>query len=514
MEQVLLYGKIDCAFIVKEVSGNPFDYLVKAKITKPDGKTYLLNTFFNGNNEFIARVYADIVGKYTCEFLAKNSEVVEKSIEFEAIADEKLFGKPIKCEKNPKKIKYANGNPFYMLGFEVDWLFMLDDNCTDFPKAKTLIDTIEKYGFNMVVTSLYAKDVTWHNEIAGIGTEYDFTDPNQTPFIRKGEDFDYDMLDVDYFKRVDKIMEYLMEKNIVSHFMIYVWNKLVKWPEIHSKADNRFFDYVVRRYQAYPNLIWDVSKEALLYGNVTPEDIRIKSIYLREQDVYNTLVTVHDAGFCSNNPDVIDIFSTQNWLYDIQNQMGNFINNNPDKIICNVEHGGYEKGIFEGFHGTYENAKMCFMRNMMCTFMGLYTVYYWQNAAWNIVIWDMESLAPEFRPKLEYYKNLRKYMEYMKFENVRLHPKFGISKMCLEDEEYLYYFKPTDMSHINLNMSEGKEIGNICEWYNPIKDEYISFPLDKKDNVCGVRSPWVDDMSILKLKKIKKDDDKIQQAIF
>jgi len=35
---------------------------------------------------------------------------------------------------------------------------------------------------------------------------------------------------------------------------------------MHSAEDNRYFDYVIKRYQAFPNIIWDVSKEALDYG--------------------------------------------------------------------------------------------------------------------------------------------------------------------------------------------------------------------------------------------------------
>ena len=63
------------------------------------------------------------------------------------------------------------------------------------------------------------------------------------------------------------------DKEIVSHLMIYVWNKNVNWPDMDTKADNMYYDYIVKRYQAFPNIIWDVSKEALYYNRATKEYI-------------------------------------------------------------------------------------------------------------------------------------------------------------------------------------------------------------------------------------------------
>ena len=73
---------------------------------------------------------------------------------------------------------------------------------------------------------------------------------------------------MNFFKHLDRTVEALNERNIISHLMIYVWNKNVRWPAAGSEADNLYFDYVVKRYQAFSNIVWDISKEAILYGNV------------------------------------------------------------------------------------------------------------------------------------------------------------------------------------------------------------------------------------------------------
>ena len=54
----------------------------------------------------------------------------------------------------------------------------------------------------------------------------------------------------------------MMSRGIVAHIMIMVENKNVDWPLEQSPADDLYWSTVVDRYQAYDNVVWDVSKEA------------------------------------------------------------------------------------------------------------------------------------------------------------------------------------------------------------------------------------------------------------
>ncbi len=496
MREAIQYKNIDLP-ITAECSGNPFDKKISCLVEKPTGDTFTVQAFYNGGNEYLARVYADTLGEYTYKIF--DDATVYDSGVFTAIKSDNNHGKLRQSCSDKSKIEYSDGTPFYMLGFEVDWLFLLDDECEDFPKAKTLIDTIAKNGFNMAVTNIIANDVTWKDGIQGYNTQYDFSNPKQGPFTVKDGVIDHTYLDTSFFQRMDKIVEYLEEKGIALHLMIYVWNKFVLWPDIFSDDDNRFYDYVINRYQGYSNILWDVSKEALSYKNVTSEDIRKKAILLREQDVYGNLITVHDAGFCSNNPDVIDIYCVQNWEYNIHQGMLDIIKLGLDKIICNVEHGGYERGIFNGFHGAYNDPAVCLERNYICAFLGIYTVYYWQNASWNIVVWDTEELAPNVRPKYEYYKYFREYMEKICYENLTISTVAGKRKLALQDGEYYYIFKPSGMAHITLWKLD-VPIGSSMEWFNPITNEYTTTVLSEFDRTYGLPSPWGEAMSAVRLK--------------
>lgn len=171
------------------------------------------------------------------------------------------------------------------------------------------------------------------------------------------------------------------DKRIASHLMIYVWNKLVAWPGMNTNADNMYFDYVVKRYQAFPNIVWDISKEALYYGRADEDYIHGRIQRLKANDKYNRLVSVHDYKYCSNFPDKVDFISSQNWSHNIYNKMLEAKTKFKNKPIFNIEHGGYEESPYTVFTGDYTNAETCLRRNYMCLFAGVFTTYYWQGAS-------------------------------------------------------------------------------------------------------------------------------------
>ena len=83
---------------------------------------------------------------------------------------------------------------------------------------------------------------------------YAFGGTNQAP--------DHTILNVDFFQGLDRLMTYLHDKGILVHLMIQVQNKQVNWPERRSAEDDLYWRYVVARYQAFGNIIWDVGKES------------------------------------------------------------------------------------------------------------------------------------------------------------------------------------------------------------------------------------------------------------
>jgi hypothetical protein len=202
-----------------------------------------------------------------------------------------------------------NGESYYPIASESDWLFALDsENKEDFPVIRTFVDQLANEGFNQIVMNVFPYDVKWAKD-GKLDTNYEYGSPRVFPFGGDNTTPDYATLNVDYFQRLDRVIDYLDRKGIAAHLMIYVWNKQVHWPE----ADNRYFDYVVKGYQAFPNMVWDISKEALGYGHTDVNYISQRIERLRRLDAYKRLVTVHDYGYCKKFPQKLDFISVQLW---------------------------------------------------------------------------------------------------------------------------------------------------------------------------------------------------------
>ena len=458
----------------------------------PSGKKYKVNTFLKADKKLYARCYIDEKGIWKYSENNKNYEFVCEG------NSDNLHGKITTCGINNRKFCYQDKSPYYMLGFECDWLFHIDDKCKDISKTSVLLRDVAENNFNMIICNLWANDVKFKGA-QGRGTCYDFSNPLETPFSRNADStLNYNELNYEYFDRIDKIFDLAKDLNVVIHLMIYVWNKRVEWAKLFSEQDNAMFKYVIDRYSAYPNLIWDISKEAL--NKATNEEIDKKCSLAKELDPFGTMLTVHDDTFCRNNPKSVGIHSIQNWDYDVFNVMLEINENALPNPILNIEHGGYERGIYDVFMGSYDDPHICIERNYIIAFAGAYTSYYWQNASWNIVIWDYKSLLPANQPKYSYYKNLHKYLKYMNYEKAYPVDSQCPCKMCMDDGEYYYYLKLKGTRCVTINRKQEVIDAQTLEWYNPITDEFAHTETDSFRGCHALVCPFDQDFSILRVK--------------
>jgi hypothetical protein len=305
-------------------------------------------------------------------------------------------------------LAWENGEPYFLIGFEADWLALIDFEGTEeeraaIPHARQLIDEIAANGFNQVVMNVYAHDVSWDGTL-GRNSPYDFSCPALWPFGGTNDVPRYDELNPVFFKNLDRVVLYLRDKGIICHLMIYVWNKKVHWPAQDTAEDRRYFDYVIARYQGFSNILWDVSKEALHYGYCGVAYIQSKCLRIRELDAFRHLLTVHDRSFCESCPDMIDIISVQDWrsgIYDLMSAMRKVYGEKP---VYNIEHGGYESSPFLMAPGDYEDPVVCLERNYLCLFAGVYSTYYWQGSSWNIVCYEPSVLTHERQPRFDFFR--------------------------------------------------------------------------------------------------------------
>lgn len=468
----------DIAFKTEKRLNNPFEISLWTVFIHENGTMMNIPGFYDGNNTWIVRFCPPLPGKWTFQTASSFPDLAGHKGVLNAGPNVKNdeHGPVIVSKTNPQKFVYADGTPYFLLAFELDWLFALDwDNRADIPKSKHILDIIDDHGFNHIVMNVYAYDAAWRWR--EIEEKFNFAKPEVFPFGGSNEHPDYSTLNVDFFKHFDRVIAYMDEKEIVSHLMIYVWNKMVNWPEPGSQADNLYFDYVVKRYQAFPNLVWDISKEALAYGRDDMDYISGRIKRLQQLDGHNRLISVHDYQYCRAFPEYLDFISIQEWRPNIYDEMRRVAGRHPKKPILNIEHGGYEKSMHSVFDGAYNDPLVCLDRNYQCVFAGTYSTYYWQNIAWYEVVTTPFGLPVDNRPKFAYYKHLSELFQRYSFN--RLEPaQFGFTTYCLTNEDDLYlFYLPDGLIKVAGTVSslKGKAVKPV--WFDPLKGRYSS---DKK----------------------------------
>lgn len=411
----------DIGFTLKKSAyKNPFDIRFGAIVEGPDGITKNIPGFYDGNGKWILRFSSEKTGSFNYKTYSTLPDLsgLKGSI---SVQDSQSHGHGgiVIDPLHPQRFSYQDGTAYFALAFELDWLFALDyHNSQSLPKTEKILNTIKENGLNQVVMNVFAYDVAWPVE-KNLPPEYNYSRPDFYPFLGSNEKPDYSELNPEYFRHLDRVISLLNDKGIIAHLMIYVWNKKVSWPEMYSHADNQYFDYVISRYQAFPNIIWDVSKEALDYGRCDIPYINERISRIRSADAYKRLITVHDYEYCSREADKVDFISIQSWRSQLYSQMTDVIVQHSDKPVLNIEHGGYESGPYLTFRGNYNSPETCLERNYESVFAGAYSTYYWQNTSWNIVVWNpFENPAIKPVPRFDYYRHMAEFFRKYDFNNL------------------------------------------------------------------------------------------------
>ncbi|ANQ51443.1 DUF4038 domain-containing protein [Flammeovirga sp. MY04] len=471
----------DLVFKTKKKLDSPFDIEVYAEVTNDQSVVKKVPLFYNGNGEWVFRFSSSDIGRNTYKITSSDRLFDGRKGEIIVTENKKddRHGSIVLKEESPQHFFYEDGKHYFNLAFECDWLFALDYGKEELSKTKHLLKVLNEYKFNQIVMNVYSYDVSWPKDPKlkdypqfEYGSREDIY-----PFLGSNSAPDFSTLNVDFFQHLDQVISEMHDHEIVSHLMIYVWNKRVNWPDMNTEEDNRYYDYVIKRYQAFPNIVWDVSKEALLYGRATNEYISERIQRAKSLDAYDRMISVHDYGFCKRHPDEVDFISMQNWERALYQRMLDAKNEFKKKPIFNIEHGGYEEAPLQVFPGAYTNAEACLRRNYECIFAGGYTTYYWQSASWNVVIHNPFEQGDDFeKPHFEYFTHMANLFEKFNFENFEPLSWFNSSGYNLTNKKdgVVMMYTPKECQWIGVanvvkkfDASEAKQ-----QWFNTLTGEF------------------------------------------
>lgn len=483
---------VDTCFTCSELPEDPFGVAFGAIFRGPDGAEMRVPGFYDDDQTFVLRFSPPDAGAWTFETYASVAELAGLRGTVDATPPRPQQHGPVVIDAaNPQHFVYADGTPYFLLAFELDWLFALAGD-----EAQTLLDQIAANGINHVVMNVFAYDVVWPKD-ASVKPEHDFSAPDVYPFGGSNDDPDFSTLNVAYFQHLDHVIGWLEARGIVAHLMIYVWNKQVTWPDMDSEADNRFFDYVIARYQAFSNIVWDVSKEALTYGRCDMAYVHERIRRARRLDAYERLLTVHDYAYCSQHPHNVDFISIQTWCSELYRQMLAVRGDHAGKPVFNIEHGGYERSPYVIFPGDYDDPDVCLERNYQCVFAGTYSTYYWQATSWNVVIADALGLPEDERPKFAYYRHLADL--FAKYNFATLSPvRRSSSGLCLTNGDDLYLIlvpKENYAIHVTLPELAGQTVR--ATWFDPFTGVYLPQDEGPTQHWREFKSPWAGQMAVV-----------------
>ena len=127
--------------------------MLGALFTDPSGNMIDIPGFYNGNNEWIVRFCPNKIGRW--RYITYSTLHEFSGVEGEVIAAEninrKVHGPIVISKMDKQKFQYSDGTPYFMMAFELDWLFALDaENKDDIPRTKEIISEIAKKGFNQI----------------------------------------------------------------------------------------------------------------------------------------------------------------------------------------------------------------------------------------------------------------------------------------------------------------------------------------------------------------------------
>jgi hypothetical protein len=477
--------------VFRAASPDPFGQSFGARFTHETGASLSVPGFFDGDERWIVRFAPNRPGRWVFRTFASVPGLADNEGSLDVVPSTRpgRHGAVTVSGADSRRFVAEDGSPYFALAFELDWLFALDfGNVGGLPRSEALLTRVVENGFNQVVLNVYAYDAPW-GERDRIQPRHNFARPPFCPYGGTNEAPDCATLNLALFRHLDRVLALLHEKELVAHLMIYVWNKGVTWAAPGSAGDNLYFDYVVKRYQAFPNLIWDISKEALAYGRDDLGYITDRIERLRGLDGYRRPVTVHDYDYCRVHPDKVDFISVQEWRPDLFGEMRTVAERHPDRPVVNIEHGGYEKTRHSIFDGAYTDAIVCLDRNYQCAFAGVYSTYYWQSAAWYEVVHDPETLPPGERPRLDYLRHLAALFRRYPFEGLRP-TQYYFSPPCLTDgERHFLFHLPAGMISLEGRAPPELRGANVAvSWFNPLDGTHL---VGERRGLAATTDAWM-----------------------
>jgi len=481
----------DFAFTTPTAHDKPFDVQFGAKLSGPDGIELRTLGFHDGDGTWKVRVCPTAEGRWTLTTKSDDPELDGKRVAFTCVPnpDKNVHGGLRVDREHPRHFVYEDGTRHFLMGYECDWLWALDMGDAELTTLGPFLDKLAAHGFNHVLLNSYARDTAWSR---GKRNEHDYGPPGMIPWQGTHRKPDYGQFNLAYWQHYDRVINALRRRGITAHIMIKVYNKDVNWPPKGGGDDDLYFRWLVARYAAYPNVVWDLAKEAQRESDRGYKRDRLR--FIRELDPYDRLITVHDdtSLYDSREYDkLVDFRCDQNhsrWHEKILRQAGRH-----EWPIVKVEF-GYEHGPGGPGDMTYTRAQspeeVC-RRAWHIVTAGGYPAYYYTYTAWDVIRPDHTP------PGYAYFKHLRAFFDRTGYWLMKPSDKLVSDGFCLANSgiEYIVYLHRSKSFRLKL---AGLKRPLPAEWFHPLTGQTEpANPLGNGRHTLTPPSAWKNGPAVL-----------------
>ena len=449
---------IDLPVEVGLPAGNPFLVRTFARFEGPEGRSIKIPVYYDGEGGWKVRFSAPIEGTWRYAVVIGDSEASTDggTVECRGPTLDAVHGGLRVDPANRHHFVFEDGTPYFMLAYECDWLWAMGFQEGGIDRIRKFLKTLSGFGFNGIIMNVFGYDTGW---APGKTSDIDYGPPDEIPWAGTHEHPDYLSLNPRFFYNFDQVMRVFLEEGFTAHLYFKVYNKKVNWPANGSPGDDLYFSYVAARYQAFPNVLWDYSKET--YYEPDKEYVKGRIGLVRGLDAYRRPWTVHDDLVFTHDPrytDTLDFVTLQrhtdfHWsiLYERERK---------DWPVLNAEFSyearpGHES---DPYAWTAHAAEEVADRAYKIVMAGGYLCYYYDGTAFDVI----EDLALPIG--YGYMKILSDFFTSIEWYAMEPHPEYSCyTAYCLADTgwEYIFYTSPKQKLLVNLLIPPDRNVRAI-----------------------------------------------------
>jgi hypothetical protein len=234
--------------------------------------------FARGEDLIAVRFMPQQLGRWNWQLIAVGSDQAELSGSFECEEAEEYNHGPVHVQ-DKYHFAYADGTIYRPFGTtSYGWIHQPEE-ITD-----QTLRSLANSSFNKIRMCILPHYSKWSRE----HTAY-------FPFVQLGEGWDFSKFDYRYFDRLDQHMLALQKLGVEADLiLLHPYNDEWGFNKMPSDVDDRYIEYVVRRYAAFSNAWWSLANEYDLLKEKSLDDWRRFGQIIAREDPYKHLCSNHN----------------------------------------------------------------------------------------------------------------------------------------------------------------------------------------------------------------------------